>query len=154
MAATILSTLKMIPYSGKPKGQQSNVSPTQKRRDKIIAALEQQVAMARAEADGEEYKVTKQVTTKDADGKKTKTPKDVRVAKWYWPMDDGKTYEVVVKYGVKTLALGSKGGLRSFEASNLKAVPKVFEQLVLAVRQGELDNILASAAIRQVGNKK
>lgn len=150
-ASTILSKLSVIPLKAKPAGI-SNVNPTEKRREKLIDKLKEQAALAKAMAAGDRYIVHKTVKTKNEDGTKTETQKEVKVSPWWWQDPTSKGLVMVCRYGVKPLPL-SKGGMKALSVPNLKAVPSVIEQLIQATAAGELDDALANAAIREVKSK-
>lgn len=147
---SFLAKLELTQLKAKPQGV-SNVSPTEKRREKLLGKLQQQAELANAMIAGEKFIATKQVTMKDADGNKSKVQKEMRVAPWFW--SDGKGMQLVIRYGVKPLPLSAKSGHKAISVPNLKAIPGVIATVIEAVNAGELDDALSFAAVRETKKK-
>lgn len=115
------------------------VDPVQNRRNKLLARLEEQRAMACAELAGESYQVFKEKLVNDeTSGTKTKVSVAKRIKRWYFAFNGTHFFEV--RYGNKPLELAK--GKFAIEVGELKNVPTVIDTIVQAVNAGELDSML------------
>lgn len=111
-------------------------TPQEARRQKLIAKLEEQMALAEAEAAGRKHVVLKKAWTRDSDGNKTLVEREKRIKAWWWETGDALT--MVVRYGAKPIDLG-RGGKRAISVPNIAAVPATIQTVIEAVKMGELD---------------
>ena len=111
------------------------MTPQEQRRAKLIAKLEEQLAVANAELAGNTFNVTKHVWKVDADGKKQRVASERVVRPWYWR--DGDALQMVVRYGAKVLELSK--GKKAISVTTLKDVPAVIGTVIAAAKAGELD---------------
>ena len=111
--------------------------PVQKRRDKIIAAIEQQKLVLAAAIKGETYTMPAK-----AEGKQ---PKAVRA--WYMAQDGG--YYVQCRYGARALLLNAK--CNAVFVNKLDEVAAVLAAFAAAAQSGELDAALAAVSERKRG---
>ena len=111
--------------------------PVQKRRDKIIAAIEQQKLVLAAAIKGETYTMPAK-----AEGKQ---PKAVRA--WYMAQDGG--YYVQCRYGARALLLNAK--CNAVFVNKLEEVASVLAAFAAAAQSGELDAALAAVSERKRG---
>lgn len=130
------------------------VSPIAHRRDMLIAKLNEQVAYAQAQQDGDVYAPTRLRTVKDkesGESKRVEMPK--RVKPWWFTDDSGKLC-LVVKYGTKPLEL-AKGKVAIELTTQADLIPTL-ETLKAAVSAGELDAQIEvmSGALRKGFAKK
>ena len=123
-------------------------SPQDKRRENLIAKLEEQAALAQAEAEGRKYSVSKNAWARDEAGNKTRITRDKVIRPWYWP--EGSGLAMVVRYGAKPLELSK--GKRALTVANLAALPEVITTVIAAVKAGELD--AAMEAVVQAAKAK
>jgi hypothetical protein len=134
-----LSTLKFVvatkpsTYSSKPTNET--------RRAKLVAAINEQVKMINGEITGRPYTANK--TKKDKAGNITTTAKKMK--KWYWLDSTGAVY-AEIHYGPSTLKL-SDDGKSAFKAASLAAMVKSLNLVQTAVNSGELDTLIATAAV-------
>jgi hypothetical protein len=102
-AMSVLNGLKLVAAK-----QERQTNPVQIRRAKLMAALDEQIALAKARQAGESYTATR--------AKRAKRVKDdagnvsvQRVAKrlkaWFWAVEGGRVC-VAVRYGNKVMELG------------------------------------------------
>ena len=129
---SMLNSLKIVTAK-----RPAPVSPIARRRDMLIAKLNEQVAYARAQQDGGVYAPTRMRTVKDqesGDSKRIEMPK--RIKPWWFTDDSGKLC-LVVKYGTKPLEL-AKGKVAIELAAQADLIPTL-ETLKAAVSAGELD---------------
>jgi hypothetical protein len=125
------------------------LTPQAQRREKLIRALETQLALASAEAEGRQHVVVKNAWVRDSDGNKTLVARPKRIKAWWWK--DGDALAMVVRYGAKPLELAK--GKRALRVENIAAVPATIQTCIEAVKMGELDlaieGVLASAKAKQ-----
>lgn len=129
---SLLNSLKIVTAK-----RPALVSPIARRRDMLIAKLNEQVAYAQAQQDGGVFAPTRLRTVKDqesGESKRVEMPK--RVKPWWFTDDSGKLC-LVVKYGTKPLEL-SKGKVAIELAAQADLIPTL-ETLKAAVTAGELD---------------
>jgi hypothetical protein len=97
---SLLNSLKIVTAK-----RPAPVSPTARRRDMLIAKLNEQVAYAQAMQDGSVYAPTRIRTVKDQEsGENKRVEMQKRVKPWWFTDDSGKLC-LVVKYGTKPLEL-------------------------------------------------
>ena len=78
-------------------------TPQEQRRNKLIAKLDEQLALAEAQQQGKRYVVMKSAWTRDDSGNKTKIQREKIVRPWFWP--DANGMSMVVRYGAAPLEL-------------------------------------------------
>ena len=117
------------------------LSPTEHRRQKLIEKLQEQLALAEAQAQGKRYIVTKPSWDRDDAGNKIRVQRE-RVVKPWW-FADGTGLVLVVRYGARIMELAK--GKRAVTVNTPAMLPGALNTLIAAVGAGELD-----AAIEQV----
>ena len=117
------------------------LSPAQHRRKKLVAKLEEQLALVRAQAEGKRYVVVTPAWTRDEDGNKHPVQKERLVRAWWW--NDGGALTMVVRYGARQIELSK--GKKAISVPDIGALPGTIGTLIQAVNAGELD-----AAISEV----
>lgn len=115
-------------------------SPAEERRGKLVVKLEEQLALAQAQAEGKIYVVTKSAWTRDNDGNKTRVQRERAVRAWWW--NDGAALNMVVRYGARPLELSK--GKRALTVADAAALPEVINTVIAAVKAGELDAPIAA----------
>ena len=137
-----LAGLKLV--AAKP---QRETNPLLQRRAKLVAKLDEQIALAKAQAEGQNYAPMRSKRIKDADGNVSVVQSPKRVKAWYWPAEGGKVC-VAVRYGSKVLELGK--GKTAVEAQPEQLVTTL-GKLREAAAAGELDAQVeaASAGVRR-----
>ena len=115
MATNTLAALKFT-TAKKP----AQLSPVQSRRSKLVAKLEEQIALATALAEGRIYAPTKTKVVVDADsGEKRSVEAAKRMKQWWFTADNGKL-ALTVRYGARCLSwLKEKMRLRLPAPANL-----------------------------------
>ena len=139
---SVLSGLKLVAAK-----QQRVTDPVQLRRAKLIAKLDEQIELARAQAAGASYTPTRSKRVKDADGTVTTVQAPKRVRAWWWAVDGGKLC-VAVRYGNKVMEL-SKG--KAAVETQPDQLISTLGRLRDATAAGELDAQVeaASAGVRR-----
>ena len=115
--------------------QRAKLSPAEHRRGNLIAKLSEQMALAKAQAEGKPYVVVKNGWARDEAGTKQRIQKEKIVRPWWW--NDGPALSLVIRYGAKPLELGK--GKRAVSVANLGAIPTTLGTVIDAVKAGELD---------------
>ena len=111
------------------------VDPIQKRRDKIVAAIEQQKQVLVAAIKGEPYTLPNKIEGKAA--------KAVRA--WWVAQDGG--YYVQCRYGARPLLLNATNN--AVFVNKLSEVEAVLAAFAAAAKSGELDKAMAVIAERK-----
>jgi hypothetical protein len=120
-------------------------SPTEQRRAKLLAAIEEQMRVLEATQSGGEYTVRVKRWQKGEGGERLRVDADKRVRGWFFEQDAG--VYVQCKYGARTLPIAGKGN--AVFVKDLKEVTAVFEAFYAACAAGEFDAALAEAAKRK-----
>jgi len=114
------------------------------RRNKMVQRLVEQRDLATAVAAGVAYKKDKTRTVVDKDtGERHSVVVNKRVKQWWFATDDNRL-ALTVRYGSQILELAR--GKFSVEVVNLEQLVPTIDLLIEAVRVGELDAQIASAA--------
>lgn len=129
-------------------------SPAVARRNKLVAKIDEQIALCEAQKNGTTYapKRLKFVVNQQT-GERVQIESVKRVKEWYWINEAGKI-NLAVKYGAKTLALNKKGA-NAIELASGDELMSALSSLRIAVVNGELDDAIADAstATRKAFNK-
>lgn len=117
------------------------MSPQEQRRAKLVIKIEEQLALAQAQAEGRRFIVTKPAWTRDSEGKKTRVQRERMVRPWWW--QDGAELSLVVRYGARILELSK--GKRAISIAQPAMIPGALNTLISAVKAGELDGAIEQA---------
>lgn len=120
-----------------------NVDPAQRIREKVIASLSDQKAMAEAKIAGQTYAPTHNVWRKDETGQRVQVEKPRRIRQGWFEDSDAKTY-FALRYAGQTIELAK--GRNAVEVPALDKLPGIIDQLIEATKAGEFDEQLAMAA--------
>lgn len=131
---SMMNTLKELTFAAVPR--ENTLTPQQKRRNKLIAHLREQLAMAEAEIDGRIHVVKKRRWERTQDGQKHLVEVDKRLKQWWKPQADGKLL-LTVRYGAK--AIEFEKGKDAVLLADLKELATVLPKLIAATEAGELD---------------
>ena len=118
--------------------------PTQQRRQKLVAGIEEQQRVAVASLKGESYEVKRSGWVTDELGDKKLVERMRKVRAWFFEQGGG--WYVQCKYGNRTLELG-KGN--AVFVKSLNDVNGALTALKSAVEAGELDAVIAEAVKRK-----
>jgi len=124
--------------------KERNVSPIVARRNKLVSKIEEQLAFATAQREGQIYapKRLKNVIDKVTGEKKT-VESAKRIKEWYWTNSAGKI-NLSIRYGSKTLELAK--GKNAIELNNGEELLATLALLKDAVIAGELDDAIGNAS--------
>ena len=141
-----LNTLKLV--AAKPQRENN---PVIQRRQKLLAKLDEQIALAAAKAAGTVYTAMRSKRVKDANGNVSVVQQPKRLKAWFWAVDGGKVC-VAVKYGNKVVELAKGRTAVETTAAELTATLAVLRK---AVESGEIDTqIEAVSAVVRRGFKR
>ena len=118
------------------------MTPIEMRRAKLVAKLEQQLALAQATVNGTSYMVSRAVWQHAEDGSKSRVTQDRPVKAWWWR--DGAGLSMVVRYGARPIELAK--GKRALAVANVAALAEVIGTVIAAVQAGELDTAIEAVA--------
>ncbi|NCW85436.1 MAG: hypothetical protein EBV69_04710 [Oxalobacteraceae bacterium] len=137
--SALLNSLKLTAQA-KP----SQASQTEQRRSKLLKRLDEQMKLATAQSQNQHY-VGKRLRyyTDEATGLRKQVEADKRIKAWWFEQTNGKL-ALCVRYGSKVLEL-SKGKF-AVEVASTGDLVKTLEVISAAVKQGELDNAISTAA--------
>ena len=114
-----------------------DLSPVAQFRRRLVDALRVQIELAEADKVGVPLNRTRQRWIKNGtNGEKELTHVPVRLRRWWWRDDAGKTY-VTLKYGAKPLEIAP--GKKAIEIGDIGELSTKLEILCQAVLAGELD---------------
>jgi hypothetical protein len=143
-----LSKLKLVAAHAEKK------SPVGLRRAKLTGKIADQIAAARAAAEGGIYASKRAKFVQDSEtGERRQIEIATRVKPWWWKSPTGKVM-VAVRYGAKQIELSK--GRNAIEVGNMDDLVAALEAVKEAVTAGELDAQIeqASGALRAGFAKK
>ena len=120
-------------------------SPTEQRRSKLLAAIEEQMRVLEAAQSGGEYTVRVKRWQKGEGGERLRVDADKRVRAWFFEQEGG--VYVQCKYGARTLPIADKGN--AVFVKELREVTAVFEAFYAACAAGEFDKAVNEVAVRK-----
>ncbi len=135
---TYLNKLKFTNVSRK-----NTVDPVVRRREKLLAKLDEQKNSAQHSLEGKIYTPTKRGWITDGETGETKLvdkPKKVRA--WFW--ESAGIWYFQVRYGAKLLELGNNKS--TIEVGTKDKLLEVIDVCINAVKEGELDKQLTDIA--------
>lgn len=133
-------------------GRRLSSSPAESRRVKLLAKLDEQLAMATAFVEGKPFCVMRKVWgTNQEDGSRHKIEREKRLNAWYW-QDGADKYLFEVRYGAQTLELAK--GKRAIEVGDKSKLINVINTVIEAVKGGELDMALSSVIATKAESAK
>ena len=119
--------------------------PVIARRDKVIAALEEQALVLAAALEGQDHINLRSKWMINDQGERVLVRTQRRVKPWFFAQDGG--WYVQCRYGARVISVDGKNN--AVFVNTLKDVAPVLEAFVAAATAGELDTVLAKATERQ-----
>lgn len=113
------------------------------KRNKLIANLAEQEAIAKAGIDGVAYSATRSKKVVDAEGNTKVLEVGKRVRRWAYTGEDGKLY-LTVRYGSKLIEFAK--GKQAIEVGDAAGLLKTLSVLKAVVAAGELDAQIESVS--------
>jgi hypothetical protein len=141
MSTSALATLKLT-TARKPRALPDVI----KRRNKLIKKLTDQRELAIAIIEGRNFTPQRLRTVVDrTTGERTVREMPVRIKAWWWTGEKNETL-LSIFYGSKTLELSK--GKSAIELPSIKDLPAVFDTLINATLNNELDAQIESASTK------
>ena len=143
-----LAKLKLVSVAAGQK------SPTVLRRNKLTAHLVEQIAMAKAQTDGETYAGKRVKSVVDAEsGERKQVEVSKRVKQWWFTAPNGKL-ALALRYGAKPIEIVK--GKNAVEIADMAELITTLGVIKDAVNAGELDTQMeqVSGALRAGFGKK
>ena len=128
----------------------ANATPEQQRRNKLLAHLREQKAIAVADNEGRLHTVKKRRWELTEDGDKFQIEVDKRLKRWWQTTEKG--IALSVKWGNKPIEF--EKGKAAIQVEGVEQLPVVLDNLILAVANGEFDKFIAEMNKQRVGFKK
>jgi hypothetical protein len=119
--------------------------PVIARRDKVIAALEEQALVLAAFLEGQDHVKLRSKWMINDQGERVLVKTQRRVKPWFFTQDGG--WYVQCRYGARVISVDGKNN--AVFVNTLKDVAPVLDAFVAAATAGELDTVLAKTALRQ-----
>jgi hypothetical protein len=119
--------------------------PSTVRREKLLAAIEEQRRVLSAKQQGKEHTVSTKRWRNDAAGQKLLVEHQKNVRPWFFTQDGG--WYVQCKYGTRALVLSDKAN--AVFVKDLASVQGVLEAFYAACAAGEFDTAVAALAVRK-----
>ena len=119
--------------------------PVIARRDKVIAALEEQALVLAAALEGQDHIKLRSKWMINDQGERVLVRTQRRVKPWFFAQDGG--WYVQCRYGARVISVDGKNN--AVFVTTLKDVGPVLDAFVAAATAGELDTVLANATLRQ-----
>jgi hypothetical protein len=126
----------------------NKLDPVIQRRQKLVAATEEQLKVAEAAFKGESYEVRRKAWAKNEQGEKVLVERMRKVRAWFFEQDGG--WYVQCKYGSRALELGKDGNAVFVKA--LADVEGALQALYAAAAGGELDAAVSAVVKKKVAN--
>lgn len=140
---TILSKLKL---SDKTRAQMLT-SPELRSRQKLITAIDNQIAAVAADQTGEPLNLKAMRWVDDPEtGQRVRKEIPVRVRRWWWKDEAGQVM-LDARYGNKRMELAPKKP--TIEVGSMDQLLPILEQVREAVVPGELDKAIAASSVRR-----
>jgi hypothetical protein len=138
--ATQLSSLKITNVV-----RQMTTNTNEFRKNKLLKKLDEQIALATAQKNGELFTVKRLKNVKDeGSGETSQIEVSKRINAWFWT-DNNKTF-LQIKYGTKVLEL--QKGKNTIECASQDEQIKTLLLVKSAVANGELDAVIEAASVK------
>ena len=144
-----MSVLKSLTFTAVPRA--AAATPEQHRRNKLITHLLEQLAMARADAEGTVFAVKKRRWEHTEDGQKYLMEVDKRLKRWWSKAADG-SLVLSVRWGSKPIEF--EKGKAGIAVSDINGVISTLDKLVGAAETGEMDGMIAAINKQRTVAKK
>jgi len=139
--ATQLSSLKITNVV-----RQMTANTNEFRKNKLIKKLDEQIALATAQKNGELFTVKRLKNVKDGNGNSTQIEVVKRVSPWFWTDNSvGKTF-IQIKYGTKILEI--QKNKNTIETASQDDLVKTLGIVRTCVANGELDTVIEAASVK------
>lgn len=116
--------------------------PEQKRRQKLVLHMLEQLEMAKASAEGRNYVVAKRKWAKNENGEKVQIEVSKRLKQW-WQVQPNGTVLLTVRYGARPIEF--EKGKAAIQLKSKDDLLVVLPKLISAADAGEFDSYIAAA---------
>lgn len=120
-------------------------NPQVHRRMKLSRKLWEQIQLAKSQADGTQFTMTKFRTVTDPDGGRRSVEIPRRVRAWWWTTDTNKL-ALNIRYGARKIEISK--GKSAVEIASISDLVPTLELIKQAVEAGELDVQIEAASIK------
>ena len=120
-------------------------NPQVHRRMKLARKLWEQIQLAKSQADGTQFTMTKFRTVTDPDGGRRSVEIPRRVRAWWWTTDTNKL-ALNIRYGSRKIEISK--GKSAVEIASISELVPTLELIKQAVEAGELDVQIEAASIK------
>ncbi len=110
------------------------------RRERVVAKVDEQIGLATAHIEGQQFEAKRSRVVVDADGRRSR--------QWWWKTSDGKLL-FSIQYGTKPLELAK--GKPAIEVATMKELVEALQSVRDAAEAGELDALIESASASLAG---
>ena len=139
--ATQLSSLKITNVV-----RHTTMNTSEFRKNKLLKKLDEQIALATAQKNGELFTVKRLKNVKDENGNSTQIEVQKRVSPWFWTDNSvGKTF-IQIKYGTKILEI--QKNKNTIETTSADDLVKTLGIVRTCVANGELDAVIEAASVK------
>ena len=145
-----MSMLKGLSFAAAPRAA-TQLSMEELRRNKLIAHLQEQRAIAEAEAAGEQHVVMRRRWQLSPTGEKTRVEVEKRLKRWWSTQADGQLV-LVVRWGSRVIEW--ERGKAAIVVGDRSKLVAVLDKLIAATQAGELDAHIAAANKDRVAPKR
>jgi len=120
-------------------------NPQVHRRMKLSRKLWEQIQLAKSQADGTQFVLTRFRTVTDEQGSRRSVETPRRVRAWWWTTDTNKL-ALNIRYGARKLEISK--GKSAVEMATVAELVPTLELIKQAVEAGELDAQIEAAAVK------
>lgn len=138
-----MATLASLKLSAAQKA--TSVTGAQVRRNKMLKALGEQIAIAKAMQAGAPPVITKLRSVTSETGERTLVESNKRVKQWWFATDNGKL-AINIRYGARVVELAR--GKFAIEVASEKELVPTLEAVKTIAANGELDAAIEAASIK------
>ena len=138
--ATLLQSLK-VTAAKKAVGN----NPQVLRRMKLARKLWEQIQLAKSQADGTNFTMTRFRSVTDPDGRRRSVEVPRRVRAWWWTTEANKL-ALNIRYGARKIEISK--GKSAVEIASISELVPTLELIKQAVEAGELDAQIEAAAVK------
>ena len=120
-------------------------NPQAHRRMKLARKLWEQIQLAKSQAEGTNFTMTRFRSVTDPDGRRRSVEVPRRVRAWWWTTEANKL-ALNIRYGARKLEISK--GKSAVEIANAADLVPTLELIKQAVEAGELDTQIEAAAVK------
>ena len=142
-STTPIAFLQSLKVTAAKKTVSNN--PQLHRRMKLARKLWEQIQLAKSQADGTQFTMTRFRSVTDPDGSRRSVEIPRRVRAWWWTTDTNKL-ALNIRYGARKIEISK--GKSAVEIATVTDLVPTLELIKQAVEAGELDAQIEAASIK------